>query len=116
MLRGIFMPAGVTPDQVAFYVDLLKKVRATPEWKDFMEHGAFNQTFMTGADYVKWVAKNEADAPVADEGSRLPGQVVRPHDAPCADQPPRMRAAVVERSVDQRRRLLSMESKHRRPA
>src|SRR5207344_2207224 len=25
MLRGIFMPAGVTPDQVEFYVDLFKK-------------------------------------------------------------------------------------------
>src|SRR5215213_6006013 len=35
MLRGIFMSAGVTPDQVQYYVDLLKKVRETPEWKDF---------------------------------------------------------------------------------
>jgi tripartite-type tricarboxylate transporter receptor subunit TctC len=60
MLRGIFMPAGVTPDQLAFYVDLLTKVRETQEWKDFMKLGAFNQTFMTGADYVKWVEKNEA--------------------------------------------------------
>jgi len=60
MLRGIFMPAGVTPDQVAFYVDLLTKVRETQDWKDFMKLGAFNQTFMTGADYVKWVEKNEA--------------------------------------------------------
>jgi tripartite-type tricarboxylate transporter receptor subunit TctC len=60
MLRGIFMPAGVTPDQVAFYVDLLKKVRETPEWQDFMKLGAFNQSFLSGADYVKWVEKNEA--------------------------------------------------------
>jgi putative tricarboxylic transport membrane protein len=60
MLRGIFMPAGVTPDQVAFYVELLKKVRETPDWKDFIKLGAFNDTFMTGADYTKWVEKNEA--------------------------------------------------------
>ena len=60
MLRGIFMPAGVTPDQVAFYVDLLKKVRETSDWKDFIKLGAFNDTFMTGADYIKWVEKNEA--------------------------------------------------------
>jgi putative tricarboxylic transport membrane protein len=60
MLRGIFMPAGVTPEQLAFYVDLMKKVRDTQEWKDFMKLGAFNQTFLTGADYVKWVEKNEA--------------------------------------------------------
>ena len=60
MLRGIFMTPGATPDQVAFYVDLLKKVRETPEWKDLMKDGAFNQTFMTGADYAKWVEKEEA--------------------------------------------------------
>src|SRR5215467_14555512 len=60
MLRGIFMPAGVTPDQVAFYVDLLKKVRETPEWKDFLEQGAFNQTTLNGKDYEAWVAREEA--------------------------------------------------------
>ncbi len=60
MLRGIFMPAGVTPDQVAFYVDLLKKVRETQDWKDFIKLGSFNDTFMTGGDFVKWVEKNEA--------------------------------------------------------
>ena len=59
MLRGIFMPAGVTPDQLAFYVDLLTKVRATDDWKDFMEKGAFNQTFLTGADYAKWLTSAE---------------------------------------------------------
>ena len=30
-----------------------------PEWKKFMEDGAFNQTFMTGPDYAKWVEKTE---------------------------------------------------------
>ena len=55
MLRGIFMAPGVTADQTAFYVDMLKKIRETPEWKDYMEKGAFNQTFMTGADFSKWL-------------------------------------------------------------
>ena len=55
MLRGIFMAPGVAPDQLAFYVDLLKKVRDTPEWKDYMEKGAFNTTSMSGADYRKWL-------------------------------------------------------------
>ena len=59
MLRGIFMAPGVTADQTAFYVDLMQKVRATPEWKKFMEEGAFNQTFMTGADFVRWVSNEE---------------------------------------------------------
>jgi putative tricarboxylic transport membrane protein len=60
MLRGIFMPGGVSKDQVDYYVDLFKKVRATPEWKEFMETGAFNQTFMTGKEYADWV-KNAED-------------------------------------------------------
>jgi len=55
MLRGVFMPAGVPKDAVDYYVELFKKVRATPEWKQLMQEGAFNQTFMTGADYTKWV-------------------------------------------------------------
>jgi putative tricarboxylic transport membrane protein len=59
MLRGIFMTPGATPDQVAFYVDLLKKVRETPEWKALMNDGAFNQTFMVGDEYAKWVEKEE---------------------------------------------------------
>ena len=59
MLRGIFMPAGVTDDQKKFYVDLLKKVRETPEWKDYMEKGAFNQTFMDGPAYTDWLGKAE---------------------------------------------------------
>ena len=60
MLRGIFMAPGVTPDQVAYYNDLLKKVRETPDWKDFMEKGAFNTTALAGADFVKWLAAAEA--------------------------------------------------------
>jgi putative tricarboxylic transport membrane protein len=59
MLRGIFMPAGVTKDQVDFYVDLFRKVRETPEWKQLMNDGAFNTTFMIGADYAKWVDTEE---------------------------------------------------------
>ena len=55
MLRGIFMGPGANADQVAFYVDLFKKVAATPEWKEFMEQGAFNQTMMSGDQYKKWV-------------------------------------------------------------
>ena len=55
MLRGILMPPGVTPDQQAYYVNLLNKVRATPDWKEYMEKGAFNQTAMSGTDFVKWL-------------------------------------------------------------
>ena len=59
MLRGIFMASGVTEDQKLFYVGLMKKVREAPEWKDFMEKGAFNTTALMGDDYRTWVAKEE---------------------------------------------------------
>jgi tripartite-type tricarboxylate transporter receptor subunit TctC len=40
-------------------VNLLQKVRETPEWKDYMEKGAFNQTYMTGNDFKQWLEKAE---------------------------------------------------------
>jgi len=59
MLRGIFMPKGATADQVAFYVGLLKKLRELPEWKEFMEKGAFNTSALSGAEFVKWLTNAE---------------------------------------------------------
>ena len=59
MLRGIFMPPGVTPEQVAYYLGVFKQIRALPEWKDFMDKGAFNQTALTGQAFVDWVGANE---------------------------------------------------------
>jgi putative tricarboxylic transport membrane protein len=59
MLRGIFMPPGVTKEQTAFFVDLLKKVRETTDWKEYMEKGAFNQASMSGDEFVKWLGEAE---------------------------------------------------------
>jgi tripartite-type tricarboxylate transporter receptor subunit TctC len=59
MLRGIFMPPSVTPEQQKYFVDLMAKVRALPEWKDFMAKGAFNQTALTGQPYFDWLGTNE---------------------------------------------------------
>jgi tripartite-type tricarboxylate transporter receptor subunit TctC len=59
MLRGVMMPPGVTPEQVKFYVDLFRKLRELPEWKEFMAKGAFRQTFMTGPEFFDWLGKNE---------------------------------------------------------
>jgi tripartite-type tricarboxylate transporter receptor subunit TctC len=59
MLRGFFMPPGVSKEAVAYYVDVLKKVRETPEWKKLMNDGAYNQTFMSGTEFTNWVAGAE---------------------------------------------------------
>ena len=60
MLRGIFMPGGVGPAQVNYYIGVFKKAMETPEWRAFMEQGAFNQTTLAGKDYADWVAREEA--------------------------------------------------------
>jgi putative tricarboxylic transport membrane protein len=59
MLRGVFGAPGISKEQVAFYVDLFKKVAATPEWKDYMEKGAYNQTMMSGDQFVSWLDSAE---------------------------------------------------------
>jgi putative tricarboxylic transport membrane protein len=59
MLRGIFMPGGATPEQVAYYVTLFQAVRALPEWSEFIESGAFDDTFMAGPEYATWLEKAE---------------------------------------------------------
>lgn len=57
MMRGIFTTPGVTDDQVAFWNQLLSKVRALPEWKDFMARGAFRQQAMSGPEFSDWLEK-----------------------------------------------------------
>jgi tripartite-type tricarboxylate transporter receptor subunit TctC len=59
MLRGIFMAPGVTQAQVNFYIELLDKVRQTPDWQELMRQGAFNTTAMTGQDFVAWLTREE---------------------------------------------------------
>ncbi len=59
MLRGIFMAPGVTPDQVKYYTDLFTKIRALPEWKDFLAKGAFKDSALSGQPFVDWLGQNE---------------------------------------------------------
>jgi putative tricarboxylic transport membrane protein len=60
MLRGMFLPPKATPEQVAFYVDLFKKVSQTAEYKDYMEKQALKPVFLVGQDMVKFLEKDEA--------------------------------------------------------
>jgi putative tricarboxylic transport membrane protein len=60
MLRGIMTAPGVSRDAVDYYISVLKKVRETPEWKEYMKKGAFNQSFMTGAEFQKWLTEAAA--------------------------------------------------------
>jgi putative tricarboxylic transport membrane protein len=59
MLRGVFLPGAASPEQVAFYVELFQRVRALPEWKEFVETGAFQDTFMSGPSYADWLQNTD---------------------------------------------------------
>lgn len=59
MLRGILMPKGVPADAVAWYVDLLKRVTEAPEWKEFVNRGAYKANFLTGDAFAKFLEKDE---------------------------------------------------------
>ena len=59
MLRGIFLPPKVGPEQTAFYVDLFKKIAETPEFKDYMEKQALKPAFLTGTEMTKFLEKDE---------------------------------------------------------
>jgi len=54
--RTVWLPLKVTPEQTAYYVDLMKKVQATPEWKDYVEKSSQTNTFLAGDDFNKYMA------------------------------------------------------------
>ena len=60
MLRAMFLPGKVAPDQVAFYNDLFKKVTQTSEYKDYMEKQALKPAFLSGNELVKFLEEDDA--------------------------------------------------------
>src|SRR5450756_1247434 len=60
MLRAMFLPGKVTPEQTAFYVDLFRKVSETAEYKDYMEKQALKPIFLTGPDMMKFLEDDDA--------------------------------------------------------
>jgi tripartite-type tricarboxylate transporter receptor subunit TctC len=60
MLRAMFLPGKVTPEQQAFYVDLFQKVTQTAEFKDYMEKQALKPIFITGKDMVEFLEDDNA--------------------------------------------------------
>jgi tripartite-type tricarboxylate transporter receptor subunit TctC len=59
MLRAFFLPPKTTAEQAGYYADLLKKVTETDEWKDYLAKQALKGDYRTGADFVKFLEKDE---------------------------------------------------------
>jgi tripartite-type tricarboxylate transporter receptor subunit TctC len=60
MLRGIFMAPGVTKEQADYFVETLKKVSETPEWKKYVMENGLKDAFLSGPEYVKWLEQKDA--------------------------------------------------------
>jgi tripartite-type tricarboxylate transporter receptor subunit TctC len=60
MLRAMFLPGKVTPEQQAFYVDLFKKVSQTAEYKEYMEKQALKPVWYSGSDMVKFLEEDDS--------------------------------------------------------
>jgi tripartite-type tricarboxylate transporter receptor subunit TctC len=60
MLRGIFAPPGITQEQQAYYVNMLKNLTETGDWKKYISDFGLKSAFLSGPDYVKWVGEQEA--------------------------------------------------------
>ena len=59
MLRGIFGAPEMPKDALQWYVEFLKKVYDTADFKKYLSDGALKPAFLTGAEYTKWVEENE---------------------------------------------------------
>jgi len=59
MLRAMFLPGKVTPEQSAFYVDLFRKVSQTTEYKEYMEKQALKPIFLSGKDMLKFLEEDD---------------------------------------------------------
>lgn len=56
--RTVWLPGKVSAEQAAYYVDLMKKVQATPEWKDYIEKTSQVDTFLTGAAFDAFIKQD----------------------------------------------------------
>ena len=59
MLRAMFLPGKMQPDVVAFYVDLMKKLVQTSEYKEYMEKQALKPIFVSGKEMVDFLEKDD---------------------------------------------------------
>ncbi|OWQ90678.1 tricarboxylate transporter [Roseateles aquatilis] len=59
MLRGFFLPGGVSKEQQAFYTDVMKKVVETPEWKEYLERNALKPQFVSGQAFTEFLTQDE---------------------------------------------------------
>jgi len=53
----VFGPKGLTPAQVAFWENAMRKIAETPEWKADLEKNFWTDNFLTGAPLKKEIER-----------------------------------------------------------
>ena len=59
MPRTVWLPKGVSDEQVSFYRTMLEKVRATQEWKEWLQRGSQTDAFLSGPELDDYIASDE---------------------------------------------------------
>jgi putative tricarboxylic transport membrane protein len=59
--RAIMGPKGLTPAQVAYWEEALRKATQVPEWKSDLEKNFWSDDFVTSAQFAKDLEKDYAD-------------------------------------------------------
>ncbi|MGH0236988.1 tripartite tricarboxylate transporter substrate binding protein [Sinorhizobium meliloti] len=60
MPRTVWLPAGVEPEVVQFYADVLRKVSETPEWAKYLADSSQSPGYMTGDELKAVIEKDGA--------------------------------------------------------
>ena len=59
MPRTVWLPGNTTDEQVQYYIDVLTKVKETPEWKEWLRTGLQSDFFVTGSKFDEYIEADE---------------------------------------------------------
>lgn len=59
MPRTVWLPPDVPADAVTYYVDVLKKVSETPEWKQWTERNLQTPRFLSGKEFADFIVADD---------------------------------------------------------
>jgi putative tricarboxylic transport membrane protein len=62
MPRTVWLPVGISEEQLAFYVELMKQVSETPEWQEYAANTSQTSRFLAGEELDSFIASSETDA------------------------------------------------------
>lgn len=61
MPRTVWAMGDITPEQAAYYRNLMDQVRAKPEFKDWIAKGLQSELFLTGTELARYIANDKAN-------------------------------------------------------